>query len=145
MSSSDAWANFQVQRSGVLITFQETTPTDEEFDRFLQQFRDILTGADAPLFLMVDTRGAAAPCMRHVRRKVAFLREHDELIKARVESCATIVTSALVRWGINALFALRTPVRPHEVFDDISLAVEWLKQRQTQLLEAAGAADDTSS
>lgn len=114
-----------------MVSFaQQRAPTKEEFEQFLAQFESTLAEAADPLFLVFDTRGAARPSMSLLMRKVAFLKAKQALIKDSVHSCATIVSSALMRGAIELVFKWRPPVRPHELFADEGAAAQWLKKQQ---------------
>jgi len=108
------WATFNDTGYPIVEVHMEgTIESDEEFEQFLQEWRDLYIRERDFVFIF-DTRKVGMVSMKYAFRMASFIKELKELDKQYLKRSAIIVGNWWVKILLKLIFVLQSPVCPIE-------------------------------
>lgn len=112
----------------IILHFTGNEPTDESFDEYLNDYLALLK-KHKECSVILDARLSGFMPVRYRIRQGKFLKEHDDIIQERVRGIAFVFKSVLIRFMINAIFAIKKPSYPYHLTGDMDEAIAWTKKQ----------------
>ena len=108
------WATFNDTGYPIVEVHMEgTIESDEEFEQFLQEWRDLYIRERDFVFIF-DTRKVGMVSMKYAFRMASFIKELKELDRQYLKRSAIIVGNWWVKILLKLIFVLQSPVCPIE-------------------------------
>jgi hypothetical protein len=87
------------------------------------------------LAVVFDATRARAPSALERRQQADFLREHEGLLRLYCAGAAFVISSAVIRGALTAIFWVQPPVYEHTVVPTVVEATAWARQRLASNLQ----------
>lgn len=101
---------------------------EDEFDRYLSTYRRLLVREDR-LSTVVDARTARAPSGSQARKQAQFMREHADLLRAKVAGTAFVIETSMIRGALKAILRLQAMPHDYVVMEAYDPAVAWARAK----------------
>jgi len=103
-------------------------PTDSEMNDYLAHITKIYE-LNHPFYIIYDGTDVGLLTPTQVYKQADFMRTKDQDTRRLIIKCAIILTSMTARMTLNTLFTLKPPACKLEVFDNMTQAKIYLKQK----------------
>ena len=113
----------------VCVRFPNGEISDEHFERYLEASRRLIDERPGAYGLLIDCGLRPHLTARQRARQAAYLDEHREQMVALCRGQAFVLTSALNRGFLRAIFWLSPPQVPYAIFETPSEARAWLRSK----------------
>jgi hypothetical protein len=121
-------------RFPLVVTTFDGPVSDAEFEDYLQATTKKTLARQTRNVVIVDASGATRPPASQRKRQAEWLNENQALLKQYNLGTVFVISSALIRGGLTAIFWLAPMPSPTTVLATYSQAVAWAFER----LRAAG-------
>lgn len=116
-------------RPVVLVTFHRS-PTDEEFTAYLDHMSELLEG-DRRYAVILDVRQAGDSSRHQQRLQADWIKTNRTRLKATSCGTAFVMTSAVTRFILSAVFLIQRPPNDYVVVASMHEALEWTRSKLT--------------
>ncbi len=110
----------------IVLRFTGNEPTDENFQEYLDDYLALLK-EQKKIGVVCDARLSNFLPVRYRIKQGKFLKKHDQLLRERVSGSAFVFKSIIIRFMINAIFAIKKPSFPYYLTGDMDDAVSWAR------------------
>jgi len=110
----------------VVITFMEKTSSDEDFERYLSEMKDLYE-ARKNLAIIFDARNAPLPSLKQQQKQAAWLRRNNDLLNEFCAGTAYVITKRTVRMILRVIFSITPQAAPYKVCSNMNDAEEWAR------------------
>ncbi len=102
--------------------------TQQEFDDYLDWYLARLRRRQR-LAIVFDATQARAPSAVERRQQADFLRAHEALLRLHCAGAAFVISSAVIRGALTAIFWIQPPVYEYTVVSAVAEGTAWARQR----------------
>jgi len=115
---------FDESRDPLIVIAFTGTASDEDFDAYLARM-DLIVERRRPNVMIFDARKAErpGPAQRHLQS--AWMKKHDDLLRRHSLGCAFVLSSAVVRGALTAIFWVQPAAMPTLVTGNMAEATAW--------------------
>jgi hypothetical protein len=107
----------------VVVVRVARPPTDEQLDRFLDNYHAQLQARTGPYAIVLDLRTVSDMPPAQRKRLTASMRTNSTLDRCR--GCGMVFSSAALRMLLTAIMWVFKPKHPTEIFTNDGDALEW--------------------
>ncbi|MCC5944987.1 MAG: hypothetical protein JJT94_08620 [Bernardetiaceae bacterium] len=113
----------------ITVTYSDRTPTEAEFDAYLQDILDKVYNAFATDFVIIfDARDAKPYLASKLRIKQGnWITEHTEIIQKHCKSWVFVQPNTILQYTLKAIFAISPPPVSYKIYRDIKEAEDYAK------------------
>ncbi|PTL77280.1 hypothetical protein [Vitiosangium sp. GDMCC 1.1324] len=117
----------------LLILRMTREPSNQELEEYLDRSASFLRRGERHVVIADLLQGGMITAEQR-RRQADWMLQHDRLLRETVLGNAFVMTSPILRLGLNILFYIRMPPCPYVVVSRLEPALVWAADR----LEGAG-------
>ena len=112
----------------VVVTFTGAAATPENFQAYLEDLEKNYKPR-APFALVFDASQASIPGLHYQKKQAAWMKSHEELIRAYCRGVAYVLSNALLRPVLSLIFKLQAQPVPFRVWPDRAAGIAWAESR----------------
>lgn len=112
----------------VIIRFTGNKPTEASFRDYLDNTYQ-LYDRKQELALIFDATHAPLPGYKYQKMQADWLKEHESLMKKHCRGTAYVISNALVRGVLKAIFALQKQPVPYVIVPSLDEAKNWAREQ----------------
>lgn len=111
----------------VVVRFNNVPENDAEIDAFLETVKAVYD-KNEKFVILYDCSNIGWMKWQHIMRQANFMREQEARTKELMVRAAVVVTHNIARGLLKALFKVRKPACPLQVFSSLDKAKAYLSE-----------------
>jgi len=109
----------------VTVTFTGEKATDDNFKKYLEELTAVYSKKEV-LAIIFDATNAVFPGLKYQKLQADWLKENELLMKNYCEGTAYVISNALIRNVLKAIFKFQKQPVPYYITSNLEVAKKWV-------------------